>query len=485
MKNLSKVLIGVVVIICCCETACNKQEDSFMPGSRNNNSINPLSLKSRAVFTVSPSADLKDSYAIQKAFNDAVAAGPGSTVQLTKGIFCLDKRIEVEGFVGCFKGAGKEKTIITTPLDKPVDFSLPDPDWESLIKFRHGDINVSDFTIKISNPHPCTGINPDPNYGWTDQFPSLIMFTGNSVNDVAPINPVINFTLNNVNFIGLNVLDEFAHYNVGYCIDIYVDGYDQGNWHGLTGSYKITNCEFKSFYNCIASCYNGKSETGDNNNYSGNKFEDAIFGVMYFDCSNAIINISNNRFTKMYYAAIQLVQGYYGNPTSLSKYLIRNNFIESEIYYDAIWLADLAIANGEGKRMDVNVSNNNIYLNNVMSGGGIFGMYAKDALVRDNKIWGNGIAGIYSSDGDEMSGWFIKGNNVQEVNAQVAPIWLNSSSHDNTVIGSSLSTTVLDEGSNNILINVNRKHWDNTPQEIHDKLMRHNEMINSFRGHRR
>ena len=85
--------------------------------------------------------------------------------------------------------------------------------------------------------------------------------------------------------------------------------------------------------------------------------------------------------------------------------------------------------------------------------------------------------------GDEMSGWIIKFNNVEEFNALVAPIWLKPTSHDNTVIGGSLNTTVLDEGINNILINVNKKHWDNCPQEIHDKMLRHHEMMNSFRGH--
>jgi hypothetical protein len=487
MKNLSKLLIAAIVIVCCFETACNKQEDPFMPGSWENNSFSPLSLKSGSVFTVSPSADLKDSKAIQRAFADAVAAGPGSTVQLTKGTFVLDERIEVEGFVGCFRGIGKEKTIITTPLDKPVDFSLPDPDLESLIKFRHGSINVSDFTIKILNPHPCSGILDN----WTDAFPSLISFTGNSVKARPTTDQAVSLTVNNVNYIGLHYLDAAGTdiYNVNYPLYISWDGYVADDYYRLKGNVKITNCVFKGSFNGIFISSDATCKIGSNDNYSGNEFDDLTYGVMIYDCSNASFDVSSNCFTKMIWGAVQLVQGWFITPSIISKFSIRNNHMEIEMNGDAIWLVDSGNGNGEGKKMNVNVSDNKIYLNNILYGG-IWGCYAQDVLVTNNKIWGNcGIAGIYSStlehSGDDMSGWVIKDNNVQGLEAQVAPIWLNSSSHDNIVIGSSLNTTVFDEGTNNILINVNRKHWDHFPQEIHDKMMKHHEKMNSFRGHRR
>lgn len=143
--------------------------------------------------------------------------------------------------------------------------------------------------------------------------------------------------------------------------------------------------------------------------------------------------------------------------------------------------------------MDVNISDNKIYLSKSEYGdiggwtGGINGKRAKDVLVTNNTIWGNTLfGGIYAGTGDyESSGWLIKGNNVQGVNAQVAPIWLGPKTSNFTVIGSSLNTTVLDEGTNNNLINVSKKHWDHAPKEIHDKMMRSHEMMKPFRGHRR
>ena len=490
MKNLSNLLIAAIVIVCCFETACNKQDDSLIPNSSNSGILKSAADKSGLVFIVSPGADLKDSKAIQKAFDDAVAAGPGSTVQLTKGTFCLDERIEVEGFVGCFKGAGKDKTVITTPIDKPVDFSLPVADWESLIKFRHGNINISDFTIKISNPHPCAGITDN----WTDGFPTIFLFTGNSVKDGVLTNQFGSATLNNVKFIGwrYDVFDESGEaYNIAYAVSWGGDGYDPLNWHNFKGNFKFTNCEFKTIGWCIQAIGDGNCIIGGDNN-SGNKFEDALYGVCSDDCSNSTFDISNNCFTKVFILPVQLAQGAFGSPVSLSKFLIRKNYIEV-LYGDAIELDDDSNGQGEEKKLDVNISDNKIYLSKSEYGdiggwtGGINGKRAKDVLVTNNTIWGNTLfGGIYAGTGDyESSGWLIKGNNVQGVNAQVAPIWLGPKTSNFTVIGSSLNTTVLDEGTNNNLINVSKKHWDHAPKEIHDKMMRSHEMMKPFRGHRR
>ena len=62
---------------------------------------------------MSPSGG-NDTHDIQKAFKAAVAAGPGSVVQLTAGHFTIDDML-VTGFKGTFRGAGKGKTVIGCP----------------------------------------------------------------------------------------------------------------------------------------------------------------------------------------------------------------------------------------------------------------------------------------------------------------------------------------------------------------------------------
>ena len=58
--------------------------------------------------TVTPSGG-DDTAQIQKAFDKAVEAGPGSTVRLTAGHFYTNN-ILVQNFSGCFKGAGEGET---------------------------------------------------------------------------------------------------------------------------------------------------------------------------------------------------------------------------------------------------------------------------------------------------------------------------------------------------------------------------------------
>jgi hypothetical protein len=318
------------------------------------------------------------------------------------------------------------------------------------------------------------------------------MFTGNSVKEGATINPVVSFTLDNVKFIGKNNPDEFGdHYNVSFCVFINIDGFLLEDWHDLNGSCKITNCEFKNLSRDIWFTYDGICEIGGEKKSSGNKFEDANQGVYFCDCSNSIYNISNNNFTKINWDAVIVDQGEWGNPITISNFLIRNNYMEQDGSGAGIWLFDASISKGEGKKMNVKISDNEIFLIDDMDDAAIWSCWAKDVLVTNNKIWGNGYAGICTSKegewevGDEMSGWIIKYNNVQQFDALVAPIWLKPTSHDNTVIGGSLNTTVLDEGTNNILINVNKKHRDHPPQEIKKDMMRDHGMMKSLKGHRR
>jgi hypothetical protein len=132
-----------------------------------------------------------------------------------------------------------------------------------------------------------------------------------------------------------------------------------------------------------------------------------------------------------------------------------------------------------GKKLDANISNNKIYVNENF--GGIWGCSVQDAVITNNKIWGNGVAGILCGGwGDPCTDWVIKGNNVQGVNAQVAPIWLCPSTSNFLVVGGSNKTNVLNEGTENILTGVNNMHGNPPGPEIRDAMMRKLEMMKSF-----
>jgi len=76
------------------------------------------------VFTVPPSGG-DDTGPLQAAFDAAVAAGPGSVVQLVSGTYCITSPIIVRGFDGFWLGAGRDETIIQTCADPfPVPVSV-------------------------------------------------------------------------------------------------------------------------------------------------------------------------------------------------------------------------------------------------------------------------------------------------------------------------------------------------------------------------
>ena len=124
---------------------------------------------SGATFTVRPSGG-DDTAHIQKAFDRAVKAGPGSTVQLTSGRFHTNN-ILVQAFRGSFTGAGMGRTVIDTlrGLDPalPGVTLTPDPDdpgspdspnyvetWTFLIGFLGGSVRVSDMSFDLTSPEP-------------------------------------------------------------------------------------------------------------------------------------------------------------------------------------------------------------------------------------------------------------------------------------------------------------------------------------------
>lgn len=483
MKNLSKLYLAAIIMVCGYLTSCNTKENLLMPDFGDNATLASKSLNKGMVFTVSPSGNYNDdSYNIQTALNNAVLSGPGSTVQLTEGTFYLKYRIEVEGFDGYFKGAGKEKTIITT--HDVVEFNLPAPDVESLIKFRHGNINVSDLTIKISNPTPCAGIN-DSGWGFKTALPSVITITGNSSNNPGDSHQDISCNFHNVKFIG-GAGDWMDYFNVNAFVWRTWDAMDwESPIYTLQGDFNFTNCEFNKACRCICSDLSDGPCVVGGDELSANTFEDTYYATLLVDMSNSTANVSYNHYSRVYTSGVQIFQGanVYTWDLSLSKYTICCNHIEArpfdpddpESFSNGIAVYDMGPWDGEGKKLDVNINGNKIFLNNNI--GGIFGCCVTDAVITSNKLWGTGLAGILFGIWDDPCSYgLIKEGNVINLNAQLAPIWLGSGASNFLVYAD--KNDVLDEGTDNVVIGDHNKRSDNPGAEIREKMMRHMDMMN-------
>ena len=78
----------------------------------------------------------------------------------------------------------------------------------------------------------------------------------------------------------------------------------------------------------------------------------------------------------------------------------------------------------------------------------------------------------------KVSGMTLVGNNVENWVTDaaqgvggIAPIWLRWQSSNNTVVGGSNKTNVVDDGVDNVLIGVNNMGNSNLGQDIKDAMM--------------
>ncbi len=245
-------------------------------------------LASPKTFYVHPSGG-NDTANIQAAFNAAVKAGPGSTVQLSAGHFYTNT-IFVQNFNGTFKGAGQGVTFIDTlrgidpsaaslgpvTLDNSGNQVAP---WPSLYGFVGGSVCVSGMTAAITDP--------TPGQGWNDYgTPTTALGT------VFQVTSERSATFSRVTF--HDGSGDFDGFNV--TSDISVTGRQQLNADGLPtnlgttgGSVTITACSLVGENGLFCSGLTHGSPT-----VSGNVFESAVcfYG---WDASDSQITVSGNR----------------------------------------------------------------------------------------------------------------------------------------------------------------------------------------------
>ena len=188
-------------------------------------------------------------------------------------------------------------------------------------------------------------------------------------------------------------------------------------------------------------------------------------------------------------------QGVFVDPCTLplTDFIINSNNIKLNSYSPGegsftvgVQPVDFGIWTGTCTEPKLNalLSNNKIQIDDI-GFAGILGQSCNNTIITNNKIWGNGVAGIVTGIwGDPVnSGWVIKGNNVQGVNAQVAPIWLGPSTSNFIVVGGSNKTNVFNEGTGNTLTGVNRVDGNSPGMVIPDAMLKKHEMLSLLRQH--
>jgi parallel beta-helix repeat protein len=411
-----------------------------------------------STFIVSPSG-VDDTANIKAAFDNAVVAGPGSTVQLTAGQFYMNE-ILVENFYGNFLGVGVGLTKIDVlrGLDPGAPGVSSPMGTPHIFTFLGGDVYISDLSFDITPYEPAEAWGPPPPDGWWYDLLSPILITGD-----------INSRIENILFTGHagTALYEPGHplYSVkSYNVRV---GVIYGGGLPTSGSHIVTKCDFESIWLGVSAFGLMDCELA----IKSNSIKDNAIGIINAECDNSKIEITRNDIETTYFGGIWVIQP--PPRESPSQWLITHNNIKVlSLDSDGICLMDFSPT----KSLEAVVSNNKITLDDV-NYGGIWTYGLQDAFISNNIIRGTGDYGIACAFAYNN---FLLGNNVQNVDASWAPIVLLFAS-ESVVVGGSTKKNVLDiAGSNNIIVGMNNMQGNSPGLEIQEAMERKRELVHSF-----
>lgn len=410
---------------------------------------------------VAPPNHTDDTTNIQAALNACVAHGPGCTVQLQTGKY-FTKQLVTYNFRGTFKGMGINKTTIEALPNLPVN--LPDSGeclpntttclWPSLIIFVDGNIHVSDLSIQVTAP-PGTATT-----GWTlfgleiSSLLDALRFMGQHPTDVTidrisieglPDNSPNSFGIVVGFGVGFNVVNEI----------IYTGELPRSStpfdYYFLTGSLTVRNSSFKM-------ALDGVSQDGflqsshiviGGSPSAGNHFENVYVGMDMEGSESSTFDISYNVSSGIYAGMWVVPWQPVFVPTSASRYLIHDNqFSATGQYAEGMFLFD----NTTNPWIQAAVWNNTIQLQDNLSEG--IGAYnTKGTVLWNNSVTGSDgydAIGLWSSTHDTVINNNLSGFAVDSTG--FAQIYLDPSTTNDLVACAERSDTVLNQGTNNIII---------------------------------
>jgi hypothetical protein len=418
-------------------------------------------------FYVHPSGG-NDTTNIQAAFNAAVKAGPGSTVQLSAGQFYTNN-IVVQNFKGYFRGAGQGRTFIDClrgldpSLSGATEVGNPGY-WLSLFLFEGGNLSVSDMSFDITASSPAEQWN---NAGSpADYLGAMVQVCGNASSSFNRVS----FTAGSGNDNGYNADEGLLISGIAP-----LDANDSPTiFESTTGIDSVCDCSFAGHDGMQV---NGL--TAGRLTVSGNVFVELNQCCLVDDAAaGSAVDISRNQMQASSWADVILDQGWMASggagaslpPLPAPHILITDNRMLATGYAAGVQVEDDSFFYNAPDRLHATIADNTINLNNNGNDGGIDGVWAQGIWVLHNRISGVGLAGIYVGCAASVwglpsapdSGWKLIGNDVSGVTAtgdqfggvSTAQIWLGPDATHCLVVGGCRPTTVLDQGTNDTLINV-------------------------------
>jgi hypothetical protein len=401
------------------------------------------------------------------------SAAPGSVIKLTEGIYHVGS-LEIFGFEGSFVGAGKDKTIILPSglikSDEQLARNLM-PAWWRIIG---GNVTITDLTFK-------TGDGALQNL--QDPFYNKILLSLLTINNYNVDYPYdsqpMNFFIKNVNFICGSLDQEDGYlgtlYNVLMPLWIGMDYWVPIPNIPLTrGKYDIVNCYFENSYEGPEFFSLGENATGTMDRIRTYGCGMGIYCTANF---NSKIYLTNNVFTNSLINDVFIEDNDWGLisntvPFKRCLYVVTGNTFNSSPGISSLVFKDSwGLIHPDKYQPILAMVKNNMFT--LAEGStGVSCLNSIDPQVMNNRFTGTSSTGVYIDGAmvydpltyEELgTGWaknaLLLGNNFTGLNATTADIVLGENSKNCTVVGNG-KESVVDYGTNNIIVGMKRKPYD-------------------------
>jgi hypothetical protein len=370
---------------------------------------------------------------------------PGGTVQFSEGHFYVSRSIFIENFNGALKGAGMDKTIIEAVRKSDTEgFAL----WEhptkpmklsKLLWFWNPTdyLSLEDLTFQVLDPQPS---EPYQAYWAEGDITALTSFFHAMGGDCEIVVKNIRMTgaesEADGNFNGMNIAWPCQR-------------------HPGTGDLTIEACVFE-------------------------KIGGAVIDLM--DLSDCTVTVS--RVETYDTQGIYLEQNL-GIGLEPSTFIFTHNNFQ---LFPGHNFAGIEIWNPsghpvEGVQHEIVISNNKFHSPSCKEPyAAIFAKRISGAVVTNNKFTGAGECAIYVEPwgGHEYGDWKFIGNDVQNFDASLAPIFLGSATTNCFVVGGP-GDNVIDLGVNNIIVGANNLGYKELGQDIKDAMQQKHEILGKMR----
>ena len=414
-----------------------------------------LKTASGAVITLSPSQDGDDTDELLTAFEDAKAAGPGSTVQLAEGEYHIGF-VLVEEFDGFFTGAGMGRTIIIPNMNLDNAPLYEQNLAPELLKFLRGDVKISGMSFLNLEGEPSTG-----DVLWA--FLGLHDWAYNELPN-PPEGHKITAAVDHVEFVSNPGPYSWSPYGVYQAIGVGPDFVFDFNLPYSNTDVSVTYCTFSNMGLAFGNLGVDKGRTVFRNNAP----VETDAGVLLVDNIGGSTIISKNEFfTSGWTNAVAVVDASYNlNEFKLSdgcQYEISGNIFHATDAWGAITIADdrkgMGIVDNKNP-VQVLIESNQFDLQG-STWTGIWNWITDDAVIRNNKFTGQAKTGIYVDERTTNS--LMLGNSFSKLvcsELEGPEIWWLPDfgegfkiilwGNNNTVVGDgNNNTTVLNLGENN------------------------------------